>query len=106
MRSKIKREAKTMARYANDYRPENVCVPDIISIEIRYCTSEGFTHKKENGLNLRTMAYQVTAAYEAGVDQAHLTVISSRIVNTHQGKYYSDKSEYARSGVYLPNKIH
>lgn len=51
------------------------------------------------------MAYQIEAAYVADVDHAHLTVISSRNVNTHQGKYYSDKSEYARGGVDLPNGI-
>jgi hypothetical protein len=51
------------------------------------------------------MAYQLAAEYEADVDHAHLTVIWSRNVSTHQGKYYSDKSEYARSGVDLPNGI-
>jgi hypothetical protein len=74
-------------------------------VALRLGASEEFTHKLENGLNLRIMAYQVAAAYEADVDHAHLTVISSRNVNTHQGKYYSDKSEYARSGVDLPNGI-
>ena len=51
------------------------------------------------------MAYQVTAAYEADVEHAHLTLISTRNVYLHQGKYYSDKSEYARRGVDLPNGI-
>jgi hypothetical protein len=73
---------------------------------LRLGASEGFTHKYEYGRNLQIMAYQVAAAYEADVDHAHLTVISSCNVNTHQGKYYSDKSEYARSGVDLPNRIH
>jgi hypothetical protein len=77
-------------------------VPDIVSLEIR-CIG-GFTHKLENDLNLRIIAYQVAAAYEADVEHAHLAVISKR-VKTHQGKYYSDKSEYASSGVDLPNGI-
>jgi hypothetical protein len=58
----------------------------------------------ENDLNLRIIAYQVAAAYEADVEHAYLAVISKR-VKTHQGKYYSDKSEYASSGVDLPNGI-
>jgi len=66
---------------------------------------EGFTHKLENGLNLRTTAYQVDPAYETDVDHAHLTVISSRRVNSYQDKDYSDKSENARSEVDLPNGI-
>jgi len=77
--------------------------PEIRQIEIR-CIG-GFTHKLKNKLNLRIMAYQVAAAYEADVEHAHLTVISSRNVKLHQGKYYSDKSGYARSGVDLPNGI-
>ena len=59
----------------------------------------------ENDLNLRIMAYQVAAAYEADTEHAHLTVISTRKVKTHQGKYYSDKCGYARSEVDLPNGI-
>jgi hypothetical protein len=47
----------------------------------------------------------VAAVYGADVKHAHLTVISSHNVNTHEGKYYSDKSEDARSGVDLPNGI-
>jgi hypothetical protein len=73
---------------------------------LRLGASEGFTHKLENSLNLRITAYQVAAVYEADADHAHLTVIMNRIVNTHQGKYHNDKSEYARSGVDLPNRIH
>ena len=45
------------------------------------------------------------SAYEADVAHAHLTVISSSNVKTHKHKYYSDKSEYSRSGVDLPNGI-
>ena len=60
----------------------------------------------ENDLNLRIMAYQVAAAYEADVEYAHLTVPSSCNVKIHQVKYYDDKSGYARSGVDLPNGIH
>jgi hypothetical protein len=51
------------------------------------------------------MAYQVAAGYEADMEHAHLTVISSLNVGTHQGNYYSDKSEDARSRVDLPNGI-
>ena len=51
------------------------------------------------------MAYQVAAAYEADVESAHLTVIWSCSVQTHQGKYYGDKGEYACKGVDLPNGI-
>jgi hypothetical protein len=52
------------------------------------------------------MVYQVAAAYEADVEQAHLTIMLSRSNATrHQGKYYSDKSECARSEVDLPNGI-
>ena len=52
------------------------------------------------------MAYQVAAAYEAAdVEDAHLAVISSCIVHTDQGKYYSDKSKYARNDVDLPNGV-
>jgi hypothetical protein len=75
-------------------------VPDIVSLEIR-CIG-GFTHKLKNILSLRVMAYQIAAAYEVDVEHAHLTVKSNR-VKTHQGQYYSDKSEYARSGVDLSN---
>jgi hypothetical protein len=78
-------------------------VPDVVSLEVR-CIG-GITHKLENDLNLRIMAYQVAAAYEADVEHAHLTVLSSRNVKIHQGKYYGDKSGYARSGVDLPNRI-
>ena len=39
------------------------------------------------------------------MEHANLTVVSSRDVYTHQGKYYIDESEYARSGVDLPNGI-
>ena len=66
--------------------------------------SEEFSHKLENDLNLRIMAYQVTAAYETDVEHAHLTVISSRNIHTYYGKYLSDKSGYARSGVDLSNR--
>jgi hypothetical protein len=72
---------------------------------LRLGASEGFTHKLENNHNLRIIAYQVAAAYEADVEHTHLTVISSRNVNTHQGKYDADESEYARSGVDLPDGI-
>ena len=78
-------------------------MPDIVSFEIS-CIG-GFTHKLENDLNLRIMAYQVAAAYEADVEHAHLTVISSHNVNIHQCKYYGDKSGYTRSGVDLPKGI-
>jgi hypothetical protein len=83
-------------------------VPDIVSLEIRQIEIRsigGFTHKLENILNLRIMAYQVPAAYEADTEHAYLTVISTVIVNFHQDKYYSDKGGYARSGVDLPNGI-
>jgi hypothetical protein len=71
---------------------------------LRLGASEGFTHKLENGLNLRIMVYQVAAAYEAD-GHMHLTVISSRNVKTHQCKWYGDKNGYTRSGVDLPNGI-
>ena len=57
-----------------------------------------------NDLSLPMMPYQVAAAYEADVEFAHLTVKSSR-AKTQQGKYYSDNSKYACSGVDLPNNI-
>ena len=66
---------------------------------------EGYTHKLENALSLQIMAYQIAAANEADVEYAHLTIHSSRNVTAHQGKYYSDKSGYTRSGVDLPNGI-
>ena len=43
------------------------------------------------------------SAYEADVEHAHLTVISGRNVHTYHGKYLSDQSGYARSGVDLSN---
>ena len=52
------------------------------------------------------MVYQVAAAYEAGVGHADLTIISSFSVHTHQGKYYSNNSEYVCNGVDLSNTIH
>jgi hypothetical protein len=36
MRSTIKREEETMARYPKSWRPEKAGVPDIVSLEIRY----------------------------------------------------------------------
>jgi hypothetical protein len=51
------------------------------------------------------VVYQVAVVYEVDVKHAHLTVISNRNINKHQGKNYSDKSEYARGGVDLPNEI-
>jgi len=55
------------------------------------------------------MVYQVAAAYEIDVEQAHLTVMWTRNVTTgthwHQAKYYSEKSGSARSEVDLPNGI-
>ena len=52
------------------------------------------------------MAYQVAATYEADVEYAHFTLKSSRSnVKTHKADYYSNKSEYARSGVDLPNGV-
>ena len=74
----------------------------------RFGASERFTHKFENDLNLQVgiMVYQVASAYEAAdVEHAHLAVILSCIVHTPQGKYYSDKSKYARNDVDLPNGI-
>ena len=67
-------------------------------------TSEGFAHKFENEPNL-WIVYQVAATHVADAEHAHLTVISSCNVYTHQGKYYSDKREYACKGVDLPNEI-
>jgi hypothetical protein len=65
----------------------------------------GSTHKYENDLKLRIMAYQVAAAYEADVEHAHLAVISISNVKNHQGKHYKCESGYAHSGVDLPNEI-
>ena len=60
------------------------------SLEIR-CIEE-FTHKLENDLNLRIIAYQVAATYKADVKHTHLTVKSNVNVSNHQGEYYIEKS--------------